>query len=86
MTSPNNIKVVIAHDIMGRLMIQCTREPGLVHIIESPLGFDGNEFYFENWEKLKGCTYFEVTCCFDNDVPIGVKKASGYIDVNLTND
>mmetsp|Transcript_17989 Transcript_17989/g.23847 ORF Transcript_17989/g.23847 Transcript_17989/m.23847 type:complete len:812 (+) Transcript_17989:61-2496(+) len=86
MVSPDNVEVVVAHDIIGRLMIQCAREPGLAHVIESLLGFDGDEFYFENWEKLTGCTFFEVTCRFDDAVPIGVKKASGYIDINPPND
>eukprot|EP00957_Ditylum_brightwellii_P205136 15342457-Ditylum_brightwellii.AAC.1 len=76
MVSPINAKVIIAHDIIGRLMIQCAIEPGLAYVIESLLGFDRDEFYFGNWEKLTGCSCFEVTCCFDDAVPIGVKKAS----------
>eukprot|EP00957_Ditylum_brightwellii_P179049 13638909-Ditylum_brightwellii.AAC.1 len=31
MVSPDNVEVVVAHDIIGRLMIQCAREPGLAH-------------------------------------------------------
>lgn len=35
------VETVVSHDIIGRLMIQCARQPGLAQILEQILGFDG---------------------------------------------
>ena len=38
-------ETVVAHDVIGRLMIQCARQPGLAQIWEDILGFENCEFY-----------------------------------------
>ena len=35
------VETVVSHDIIGRLMIQCARQPGLASVWEQLLGFDG---------------------------------------------
>jgi hypothetical protein len=54
-------EVIVAHDIIGRLMIQCARQPGLAHVLENLMGFDGDEFYLQEWPQLSGCTFGEIT-------------------------
>ena len=39
------LEMVVAHDVIGRLMIQSRRQPGLAAVWEDILGFEGNEFY-----------------------------------------
>jgi len=73
------VEVVVAHDIIGRLMIQCAREPGLAHVLESLLGFEGDEFYFEEWPELHGKMFFDITCRFDDAVPVGVKRGKDVV-------
>jgi len=68
-------EVIVAHDIIGRLMIQCARQPGLAYILESLMGFEGAEFYLENWPQLEGLEFGAITCRFDEAVPIGIKKS-----------
>jgi len=70
------VETVVAHDIIGRLMIQCARQPGLAQILEQLLGFAGDEFYFEEWPSLVGKTFLEASFAFDQAVPIGVKPAN----------
>ena len=41
MVGPDIIQTVVSHDIIGRLMIQCARQPGLAAVWEQLLGFDG---------------------------------------------
>ena len=40
-------ETLVAHEMLGRLMIQCARQPGLSTVYEHLLGFDGAEFYFK---------------------------------------
>ena len=35
------VETVVSHDIIGRLMIQCARQPGLATVWEQLMGFDG---------------------------------------------
>ena len=83
----NKVEVVVAHDIIGRLMIQCAREPGLAHVMEGLLGFDGDEFYIEKWPALTGKSFCDITCRFDDAVPIGIKQGKDdTIIINPPND
>lgn len=41
----NLVETVVAHDVIGSLMIQCARQPGLAQIWEDILGFENCEFY-----------------------------------------
>eukprot|EP00980_Cylindrotheca_fusiformis_P028485 scaffold22604_cov130-Cylindrotheca_fusiformis.AAC.7 len=86
LVEPNISEVVVAHDVIGRLMIQCSRAPGLANVIEELIGFQGSELYFAEWPELVGSTFFQVTCRFDDAIPAGVKTAKGQILINPTND
>lgn len=41
MVGGNVVETVVSHDIIGRLMIQCARQPGLATVWEQLMGFDG---------------------------------------------
>lgn len=41
MVGGDMVETVVSHDIIGRLMIQCARQPGLASVWEQLLGFDG---------------------------------------------
>jgi len=85
LVSPQYVEVVVAHDMIGRLMIQCARQPGLAHVIESLMGFVGDEFYFAEWPDLVGKTFLEITCRFDAAIPVGIKYEKGKIELNPDN-
>lgn len=81
--APEMCEVIVAHDIIGRLMIQCARQPGLAHVLENLMGFDGDEFYLQNWPELEGEKFGDISFRFDDAVPIGVKVAkTGKININ----
>jgi len=84
--APDMCEVIVAHDIIGRLMIQCARQPGLAHVLENLMGFDGDEFYIQNWPELEGLKFDDITCRFDDAVPIGVKGSDGAIRINPPHD
>ncbi|CAA7021779.1 unnamed protein product [Microthlaspi erraticum] len=81
------IETVVAHDVIGRLMIQCALQPGLAQIWEDILGFENAEFYIKKWPQLDGYRFGDVLVSFPNAVPCGVKVAKdGKIVLNPSDD
>jgi hypothetical protein len=69
------VETVVAHEVLGRLLIQCARQPGLVRVWDALLGFEGSEFYAMRWPSLAGKTFGEALYLFPSAVPIGVRRA-----------
>ncbi|KAK8474093.1 hypothetical protein V6N13_102973 [Hibiscus sabdariffa] len=78
------IETVVAHDVIGRLMIQCALQPGLAQIWEDILGFENDEFYIKRWPQLDGMQFEDVLISFPDAIPCGVKVAAdnGKIIIN----
>ncbi|GJP33750.1 hypothetical protein CLOM_g18267 [Closterium sp. NIES-68] len=70
------VETVVAHDVIGRLMIQCARQPGLAQIWETLLGFENCEFYTKHWPELIGKTFREVLLSFPDAVPCGLRVSA----------
>lgn len=70
------IETVVAHDVIGRLMIQCALQPGLAQIWENILGFENAEFYVKRWPQLDGMCFEDVLISFPEAIPCGIKVAS----------
>lgn len=70
------IETVVAHDVIGRLMIQCALQPGLAQIWEDILGFENAEFYIKRWPQLDGLRFEDVLISFPDAIPCGIKVAS----------
>lgn len=70
------VETVVAHDVIGRLMIQCARQPGLAQVWEDILGFENCEFYIKRWAQLDGMQFEDVLISFPDAIPCGVKSAS----------
>ncbi|XP_050374264.1 ion channel CASTOR-like isoform X1 [Argentina anserina] len=70
------VETVVAHDVIGRLMIQCARQPGLAQIWEDILGFENCEFYIKRWPQMDGMHFEDVLISYPDAIPCGVKVAS----------
>ncbi|KAL8143177.1 LOW QUALITY PROTEIN: hypothetical protein V2J09_016209 [Rumex salicifolius] len=70
------IETVVAHDVIGRLMIQCALQPGLAQVWENILGFENAEFYIKRWPQLDGMRFGDVFISFPDAVPCGIKLAA----------
>ncbi len=86
LVAPDFAEVIVAHDLIGRFMLECARCPGLASVLEAMMGFEGSEFYFEEWPELKGKSFLDITCRFDDAIPIGIKSKSGEVFINPEND
>lgn len=62
------VETLVTHDIIGRLMVKCARQPGLAEVYEMFLGFEGDEFYLARWPELTGLTFGELFNRFPNAV------------------
>eukprot|EP01062_Namystynia_karyoxenos_P058150 TRINITY_DN4956_c0_g2_i2.p1 TRINITY_DN4956_c0_g2~~TRINITY_DN4956_c0_g2_i2.p1 ORF type:complete len:943 (+),score=297.45 TRINITY_DN4956_c0_g2_i2:113-2830(+) len=70
------VETVVAHDFIGRLIVQSSRQSGLAKILEQILGFEGHEFYMQSHgDALAGRTFGEVLFMFEHAVPLGVRTA-----------
>nr|ABX57726.1 SYM8 [Pisum sativum] len=78
------IETVVAHDVIGRLMIQCALQPGLAQIWEDILGFENAEFYIKRWPELDGLLFKDILISFPDAIPCGVKVSAdgGKIVIN----
>ncbi|KAF9661746.1 hypothetical protein SADUNF_Sadunf19G0100600 [Salix dunnii] len=70
------VQTVVAHDVIGRLMIQCARQPGLAQLWEDILGFENCEFYIKRWPQLHGMKFEDILISFPDAIPCGIKVAS----------
>ena len=74
-----SVEAMCSHDMIGRIMLQCARQSGLAAVLQSLMGFEGCEFYFEHWPQLVGMTFEEILTRFDDAIPIGIKPARAAI-------
>ena len=73
------VETVVAHDVMGRLMIQCAlqvqnelpriglphpMQAGLAHVLRELISFDGSEIYGAEWPQLVGRTFDQACFAF----------------------
>ena len=72
---------LVSHDVIGRLMLQCARQPGLAAVFEDLICFEGSEFYFKHWPQLEGRTFGELFLLFQDAVVCGLEE-NGTISLN----
>jgi hypothetical protein len=81
-----NSEIIVTNDIVGQIMVSCSREPGLAFLLEQAVSFQGSEFYFNAWPQLYGEAFGSLTCRFDEAVVLGMKTADGYLLLNPPRD
>jgi len=86
---------LVGCDLIGRLMVQCSIEPGLAACFHHILAFEFNEFYFkecssrngDEFGQLVGRRFADLCFMFDDAVLLGIKTARAddqgkYIQLN----
>mmetsp|Transcript_75294 Transcript_75294/g.137488 ORF Transcript_75294/g.137488 Transcript_75294/m.137488 type:complete len:465 (-) Transcript_75294:1725-3119(-) len=80
------VETLVSHDVIGRLMLMSVRQPGLAKVYEALLGFDGDEFYMEEWPELVGTKFGDLMLRFPDAIPIGVHSDSGIVTLRPSGD
>jgi len=74
---------IVGANLIGRLMVQCSIEPGLARVFDHILAFDGNEFYFseisrankDEFSPLEGKRFADLCFMFDDAILLGIRMA-----------
>jgi Trk K+ transport system NAD-binding subunit len=73
MVGGSNLETLVGGDAVGRLLTMAARQPGLAQVYSEVLGFEGDEFYAQEWPALEGVAFGELACRFADAIPIGIK-------------
>lgn len=74
MVGSGKVEWVLAPEVIGRIMVQSSRQSGLSLVYDELLDFEGNEIYFAPATDLVGRTYFDVQLAGRSCVAIGVVR------------
>ncbi len=72
------IETIASDLIVGRLLAQNIRHPGISHVYSEMLRHDaGSEIYLKDVPELAGRSVTEITACFPRAVPLGILRGEG---------
>lgn len=80
------VQVVLADDLIARIMVQSIRQPGLSAVFTELLDFDGCEIYVTKQPELAGKTFAEAAMSYDTSSLIGICNAEGVVTLNPSRD
>ncbi|KAJ8613121.1 hypothetical protein CTAYLR_004807 [Chrysophaeum taylorii] len=69
------VETIVSHDIIGRMMVMSSRNPGLSRVYSEVLGFDGDEFYMASFPEIEGVAFGDLQAMFPDAIPIGIASA-----------
>ena len=81
-----NIFVVNPGELISKILVQSTREPGLSDVYDEILSFDGEEIYFMQPEDAVGHSVLDVIYGLQEETFIGIHKKNGDPSLNPYND
>ncbi len=78
----NSVHVVRPGELITRIIVQATRQPGLSQVYDEILSFAGSEIYFQYEPKVRGKAFAEAAMLYDKAVLIGLRSPDGEILLN----
>ncbi len=82
MIGKDEIELVPTDDVIGKIMVQTSRQSGLSIVYTELMDFNGVEIYFAEEERTVGKTYGEVLFAYEDSAVMGVQQADGLVKVN----
>jgi voltage-gated potassium channel Kch len=73
----NEVQVVLADDLISRILVQSTRQSGLSSVFAELLGFEGNEIYTHKVDGIAGLTFGDALSVFEEGALIGLADQTG---------
>ena len=67
-----DVQVVLADDLISRILVQSTRQPGLSGVFAELLSFEGEEIYTHKVEGLEGLSFGEALGVFEEGALLGL--------------
>lgn len=78
----DELEVVVAGDLISRIMVQTCRQSGLSVVHIELLDFGGDEIYFHEERSLVGKTFGEALHCYEDSSLMGLRTAAGKVLIN----
>jgi len=69
--------VLTSVDFVSELLVQCSQQRGLSEVVRSVFCFDGDEFYVQPMENIKGRSFMEVLFALPRVIMIGIVTSTG---------
>ncbi len=76
------VELVLTDDIIGRIMVQTSRQSGLSIVYTELMDFEGAEMYFSEEPTLIGKTFAECLTAYENSAVMGLQFSDGSVKVN----
>ena len=78
----SEVQLVLADDLIARIVVQSTRQPGLSAVFTELLDFDGCEIYALPQPELTGKTFGEAILAYESCALIGLCGEDGVVALN----
>ena len=82
----DEVQLVLADDLIARIVVQSSRQAGLSAVYSELLDFDGCEIYTTEIEELVGVTYGDAIMGYADSALIGLRYADGRVRMNPSMD
>jgi voltage-gated potassium channel Kch len=82
MVGKDEVELVLTDDVIGRIMVQTSRQSGLSIVYTELMDFDGAEIYFNEEKELIGKTYGESIFAYEDSAVMGLQYADGSVKIN----
>jgi voltage-gated potassium channel Kch len=79
-------QLVLADDLIGRVVVHSSRQPGLSGVYTELLDFDGCEIYTVEEPLAVGKTFAGATMIYDTSTVMGVVDSDGKVSLNCAKD
>ena len=82
MVGRDETQLVLAGDLISRIIVQTCRQSGLSVVYTELLDFGGDEIYFADEPRLVGRTFGEALFAYEDSALIGLRFADGRVQLN----
>ncbi|MDB5525662.1 MAG: hypothetical protein JWM58_3425 [Rhizobium sp.] len=82
----DEVQLILADDLISRIVVHSSRQPGLSAVYTELLDFDGSEIYTIEEASLVGKSFAATTMFYDTSTVIGIVNAGGKVELNVAND
>jgi voltage-gated potassium channel Kch len=73
------VQLVLADELIARIMVHSTRQPGLSAVYSELLDFDGSEIYTQREPALDGSSFGDAMMAYDTSTLIGMVDTDGRV-------
>ena len=78
----DNVQAILTGDLIARVVAQTSRQSGLSVVYTELMNFGGDEIYFKHEPGLAGKTFGEALLAYEDSSVMGLRKASGTVQLN----